>query len=111
MADFEGLKEHIALILRELDQVQGSMEVLRKNEFEGTKERAECISELKRMAERLDNISAILHAKIDNVNEKLSGAVQDNKKLLTYILAGIAGGYGIVKALGLDSIIGNKLGQ
>lgn len=111
MDNFDGLKDHISLILRELDQVQGAIEILRKNELDNVKERSEILVELKRMVEKVESVNEMLHAKIDSVNSNLTEQMFENKKMLSWIIGGLAAGYGIFKTLGLDVLIGKKFGE
>lgn len=111
MTDFDGLKEHIGAILRELDQVQGSIDLLRKNEFENLKERSEILVELKQMVQKVESINATLHYKIDSINTNLTEQISNNNKIIIWIFTLLAGIFGLFKTFGIDQIINKKLGE
>lgn len=111
MADFDGFKQHIISVLRELDQVQGAIEVLRKNDSDALIERAKYAAELQKVDDKVENVKNTLNERITTVYNELGEKIKDNRNLLTWIISGLATGYGIFKALGLDAIVGKKLGE
>lgn len=111
MADFDGFKQHILSVLRELDQVQGAIEVLRKNDSDALIERAEMKREIQKVEDKVETVKNSLNDRVTNMYNELGEKIKDNRNLLTWLISGLAAGYGVFKSLGLDTLIGKKLGE